>query len=238
MAAAGSPAAASAWLGDGTEWNACQADPAPGRHPQRTCTSATRQRLRQRASPAVGDVTDHPPDRKGKHEDPTRACRPAFTAATSTVVTLAAVQPADAANFFSIQNFGSGSCIQPPPDQSTATGAQLVQEPCNTDVAAQRWALNALGGGNYQILNQSTGGCLNAHGPNTDRTRVDTFPCSRISNQRWHIDPSIPHAVPTRIVSAIGGRCLDVSAGSSANDAPIQIYHCTNDNAAQAWLIH
>lgn len=158
--------------------------------------------------------------------------------ATSTAFVVAG-QPAHAApRFFTIQNFGSGKCIQPPPANSADTGVQLVQEPC-TGSAAQHWSPISLGGGNYQFLNQGTGGCMDAHGANVNGTPVDTFPCSGISNQKWNVAPSIPNAVPTRIVSKVSGgsRCLDVSGGSLADGGRIQIYNCTNDNAAQAWLI-
>jgi hypothetical protein len=157
--------------------------------------------------------------------------------AVSTVVALAPVQAASAATFYSIQNFGSGKCIRPPPANSTDIGVQLVQETCNGS-AAQHWAPISLGGGNYRFLNQSTGGCMDAHGPNANQTPVDTWPCNSISNERWSVGPAIPNSVPTRVVSAIGSRCLDVSGGSLADGAPIQIYTCTNDNAAQVWLIH
>ncbi|MGW1057973.1 RICIN domain-containing protein [Micromonospora rubida] len=159
-----------------------------------------------------------------------------LAAAGSTAVALAPAQPASAATFYTIQNFGSGKCIQPPPANSTDIGVQLVQMTCNGS-AAQRWAPISLGGGQYRFLNQSTGGCLDAHGPNANKTPVDTWACNSISNEKWQVTPAIPNSVPARIVSAIGSRCLDVAGGSPADGAPIQIYACTDDNPAQVWLI-
>ncbi|GIH02216.1 hypothetical protein Rhe02_02830 [Rhizocola hellebori] len=96
---------------------------------------------------------------------------------------------------------------------------------------AQLWILTSLGGNDYQFANVYTTGCLDAHGPNADRTVVDTWPCSRISNQRWTVTPH-------KMVSAVGGRCLDIAAGSLEAGAPAQIYHCTNDNWAQKFTVY
>lgn len=139
--------------------------------------------------------------------------------------------------FVSIRNYGSNLCIQPSPASPGSIGVQLTQEPCDGN-PAQVWGINDLGGGNYQFQNQSTGGCMDAHGANADRTPVDTWPCSTISNQRWHVGAPLPNAVPAQVVSAIGSRCLDVQGGGGLPGTPIQIYHCTSNNAAQVWLLH
>ena len=39
--------------------------------------------------------------------------------------------------------------------------------------------------------------------------------------------------MPAQVVSAIGSRCLDVQGGGGLPGTPIQIYHCTSNNAAQ-----
>ncbi|KUN75561.1 RICIN domain-containing protein [Streptomyces griseoruber] len=166
-----------------------------------------------------------------------RALAGAVAAAALAAAGLASTTaPADAADFLTIRNFGSNMCIQPNPADPTSTGVQLVQEPCDGS-AAQQWSKVSLGSGNYQFVNRNTSGCMDAHGPNADRTPVDTWPCSSISNQKWNFAPTIPNALPAQLVSAIGGRCLDVAGGSWDAGAPIQIYHCTSDNSAQAWLI-
>jgi hypothetical protein len=150
--------------------------------------------------------------------------------------TAAMAAPAEAASFVTIRNFGSDLCVQPGRSNPTSTGVQLTQEVCDGSLA-QQWTPVSLGGGNYQFVSRSSGGCMDAHGSNTDGTPVDTWPCSTISNQRWNFSPAIPNALPARIVSAIGNRCLDVTQGSGDPGTPIQIFHCTSDNAAQAWLI-
>jgi len=42
---------------------------------------------------------------------------------------------------------------------------------------------------------------------------------------------------PNRIISAVGGRCLDVAGANNANGTPIQVVVC-NGNAAQDWTIN
>ena len=52
-------------------------------------------------------------------------------------------------------------------------------------------------------------------------------------SQTWYLDP----AVPTRIVSDIGGRCLEVAGGSLVQGAYLQTYHCTSNNPAQIFVL-
>ena len=156
--------------------------------------------------------------------------------AASAAVAVAAAQPANAVeNYRLIQNYGSGLCLQTPPGNETSVGWQLVQQPCNPAVVAQRWALNNLGGSTYQLINLASGGCMDAHGAYVDRTPVDTWPCSTISNQRWTITGTF------QFKAAANNKCLDVAAGSLAPGAPIQIYGCTSEplrnNPAQAFFI-
>jgi hypothetical protein len=162
-----------------------------------------------------------------------------LSAAAATGLALATTAaPASAANLYQIQNYGSGMCLQPPPGNISDTGVQLVQEPCNGQ-PEQKWSPTFLFSGRYRFTNASTGGCLDAHGRDANRTPVDTWPCSGISNQTWAIGFSLPNSVPRQIISKVseGSRCLDVAGGSLEAGAPIQIYTCTNDNTAQAWLV-
>ena len=160
-----------------------------------------------------------------------------LTAVGLVAVGLARSAQADVVPYRLIQNYGSGMCLQPPPGHVTEVGFQLVQAPCHEGLIEQRWTLESLGGNSYRWSNRSTFGCMDAHGPNANRTPVDTWPCSTISNQRW-----IMQGGNFYIKSAIGGRCLDVAGGSLQAGAPIQIYACTSDNPlsdnpAQAWFI-
>ena len=43
--------------------------------------------------------------------------------------------------------------------------------------------------------------------------------------------------MPTRIVSEIGGRCLEVAGGSLVQGAYLQTYHCTPNNPAQIFVV-
>jgi hypothetical protein len=157
-------------------------------------------------------------------------------AAAGTCLTVA--QPASAANFFTIRNFGSQLCIQTPPGRPNA-GEQLVQELCSPTDPAQRWAPVALGGRDFQFVNQGNGLCMRVRRVNADFTPVETIDCTPISDSRWTFTAPIPNSVPNQIISRIAGgnRCLDISNSSKLPDAKVQIFHCTRDNAGQAFLI-
>jgi hypothetical protein len=155
--------------------------------------------------------------------------------ALATMCSLAGGQPAHANGWFVIKNLGTGECLQPDPSDTTDVGVRLVQEPCHADtVVAQRWTiLTAPDGQHTQFQNQSTQGCMDAHGPNADHTPVDTWPCSGISNQRWTFGPFSP----SYVVSVIGNRCLDVLGGSSEDGTVIEIFHCLSPDLTQGWFI-
>jgi hypothetical protein len=155
-----------------------------------------------------------------------------FATAASAALALSGALPAAAAGpNFTIFNYGSAMCIQPPPGNLTI-GAQLVQEPCNGS-PEQQWNTISLGSSKYRLVNQSTFGCMDAHGPFTDGTPVDTWPCAGISNQVWSSSQVLPHSFSPFTLKA-GGKCLDVSGGSHSAGAVLQIWTC-NGTAAQGY---
>lgn len=156
-----------------------------------------------------------------------------FATVLSTVFVLSGALPAQAAAPFEIFNYGSAMCIQPPPGNLTI-GAQLVQEPC-TGAPEQRWNTIPLGSDKYRLVNQSTFGCMDAHGPSADGTPVDTWPCAGISNQVWTASQTLPHRFsPFTLKSAVGGKCLDVEGGSKIAGATLRIWTC-NGTPAQGF---
>lgn len=102
-----------------------------------------------------------------------------------------AQSPAAAASFGILQNL-SGLCVQPSPADPTGIGVQLVLATCDSNNQAQHWATVLVGGGKYRLLNQATGGCMDAHGPYVSGTPVDTWFCGNISNQVWADGPPSP----------------------------------------------
>ncbi|MFI7542736.1 RICIN domain-containing protein [Actinoplanes sp. NPDC049599] len=154
-----------------------------------------------------------------------------FAAVLSTAFALSGAPPAAAAGPpFEIRNSNSAMCIQPPPGNLTI-GAQLVQEPCNGSLE-QQWNTISLGSDRYRLVNQYTLGCMDAHGPYTDGTPVDTWPCAGISNQVWSSSLSLPTS--SLFTLKAGGKCLDVSGGSHSAGAVLQIWTC-NHTPAQAF---
>ena len=117
-------------------------------------------------------------------------------------------------------------------------GATVVQQTCDGR-ASQRWAEVPLGGGVYRFVNQLNGACLDVRdGRDADWQPVQTWGCNGARGMMWRV-PYIPAFVPVQIRTALpSGRCLDVRGGSYQENAVIQIYRCTSNNAAQSWWIH
>ncbi len=55
--------------------------------------------------------------------------------------------------------------------------------------------------------------------------------------RRAQVPANLDPSVPTRIVSEIGGRCLEVAGGSLVQGAYLQTYHCTPNNPAQIFVV-
>jgi hypothetical protein len=151
-----------------------------------------------------------------------------FAAVLSTALSLSGALPAAAVGPpFEIRNSNSAMCLQPPPG-NLVIGAQLVQEPCNGNLE-QQWNTIPLGGDRYRLVNQHTLGCMDAHGPYTDGTPVDTWPCAGISNQVWSASHPLPHSGPFTLKA--GGKCLDVAGGSHAAGVALRIWTCNHTPA-------
>ena len=148
---------------------------------------------------------------------------------------------ASAATPGTIVNWGSGFCADVGHYGNLyENGVRIQQWACGTD-SRQVWQLvvtanpnNKLG---YKVVNGASGKCLDVvDGKNADRTPVQQWDCRFghfAASQTWYLDP----AVPTRIVSDIGGRCLEVAGGSLVHGAYLQTYHCTPNNPAQIFVV-
>jgi Ricin-type beta-trefoil lectin domain-like len=163
-----------------------------------------------------------------------------FAGATVAGTSLASAQVSNASAGFFIRNFGSQKCIQTDPNFPGQADVQLVQETCNSTVPdpAQEWFFDPIGSGLYHIVNVGNGLCMRALS-NTDVAQVQTIDCTGISDEKWSLNGlSSPLSVPATINSKISGgnRCLDVVQGSHADNAKIDIFHCTSNNAAQVFI--
>ena len=77
---------------------------------------------------------------------------------------------------FSIVNYGSGLCLEP---NGSGLGAPVLQQPCDSTRAAQRWVLSPATPTQYQIANKGFPTCLDVRdGHNADRTVVQQWSCN------------------------------------------------------------
>ena len=161
--------------------------------------------------------------------------------ASTAAIMLVGAQLAHSVGPNRITNWGSRLCLDVGHYGNLhENGVRIQQWGCSGD-SRQVWNFivtanreNKLG---YKISNAGSGKCLDVeNGRNADRTPVQQWDC-RIghfaASQTWYVDPS----VPTRIVSEIGGRCLDVAGGSLVEGAYLQTYHCTANNPAQIFVL-
>jgi len=140
-----------------------------------------------------------------------------------------------------IVNWGSGFCADVGHYGNLyENGVRIQQWGCGTD-SRQVWQLvvttNKDLRNGFRLVNGASGKCLDVvDGKNADRTPVQQWDCrfgQFTPSQTWFLDP----AVPTRIVSDIGGRCLEVAGGSLVQGAYLQTYHCTSNNPAQIFVL-
>ncbi|TDP94021.1 ricin-type beta-trefoil lectin domain protein [Labedaea rhizosphaerae] len=62
-----------------------------------------------------------------------------------------------------------------------------------------------------------------------------TLPAATSATFTWSGDQSTGGGTPTgKAITGLGGKCMDVAGGSSANGTAVQLYDC-NGSAAQAW---
>ena len=140
-----------------------------------------------------------------------------------------------------IVNWGSGLCLDVGHYGNLyENGVRIQQWGCGTD-SRQVWQLAVTTNkdlrNGFRLVNGASGKCLDVvDGKNADRTPVQQWDCrfgQFTPSQTWFLDP----AVPTRIVSDIGGRCLEVAGGSPVQGAYLQTYHCTSNNPAQIFVL-
>jgi hypothetical protein len=107
---------------------------------------------------------------------------------------------------------------------STTAGVAIVQWPCG-GVAAQRWALVAVGK-NYHIVSAGSGLCLNISGGSTTAgAAIIQWPCQSASstNDQWSV---VSVGEYYQIVSAYSGQCVNVDNNSQAESAVLIQWPC------------
>ncbi|MER5435555.1 RICIN domain-containing protein [Streptomyces sp. NPDC002588] len=159
----------------------------------------------------------------------------AATAATS-------VGPLNIGAAFTVINKGSGKCLDVK-DQSLLPAAQVWQWTCNSTDPNKNWLLEPVASapGYYALRNLRSNLCLDLRaGSEADvvnGTRTQQWDCvpDAISSERWQL--KVSSAVPGyfTVVSAVKGMCLDLSGGSSADGAQVQVWDCLGPVNNQLW---
>ncbi|MEU8617477.1 RICIN domain-containing protein [Streptomyces sp. NPDC048623] len=157
----------------------------------------------------------------------------------SLAATAAPAGAASATNTVTVKNVAGGTCLEMP-GWTSEWGAQATVWGCNGG-DNQNWVFNAMGGGFFQIVNRSSGLCLELPGlpPSTaDGTRVQQWPCNGGRNQLWWFDHwgsgSGDGSRTAEIKNAYAG-CLEINGWQSGTwGTGAQLWSC-NGGANQRW---
>lgn len=134
-----------------------------------------------------------------------------------------------------ILGYDAGRCI----DEGRHTALYeraLVQQPCSSDAATQRWRIETETGGALRIVNEGSQRCI-AH---DDGTRVVARRCSADDpSQRWQ---ARRHGNTFTLGPQEGTGCLEVSGQTRKAGAPIELVRCDESGtgeyaSSRLWII-
>jgi hypothetical protein len=162
------------------------------------------------------------------------AAAPAASPTTSHAAAPAAIKPAVSGGFYQIVNSHSGKCLDvKSEDNYYAVGARVQQYHC-TGVLEQHWAI-ALAADNqyFSLVSQRSGYCMEPSliPGNINGVQVDQAVCNSMDYQQWR---SVSAGTNQVYLVNKNGLCLDVSGGSTADHAKVQLWSC-NGTGAQIW---
>lgn len=120
-------------------------------------------------------------------------------------------------------------------NSSTANGA-IVQQYNYVGGSNQKWIINDVGNGYYDIVNVNSGKCLDVTNSSTaNGAVVQQWGYAGGTNQQWQI--IINSAGYYEILNRNSGKCLDVTGSSTSNGAVIQQYTFAN-GLNQLWQLN
>jgi hypothetical protein len=130
----------------------------------------------------------------------------------------------------------SNLCLAAPLGRTDA-GAQLVQRTCGTDFGTGFLLVAKDQPDTYELVNSGTSRCADVLGSSVDDgAPVVQWDCNGGASQTFQLSPLTDTTGAdtgyVRIVAAHSGKCLDVTAISADEGAPIQQYAC-RDPAAE-----
>ena len=137
------------------------------------------------------------------------------------------------ADIFRLMNTATDQCADLPVKAPTSDA--VVQEPC-TQRPTQVWlAQPSPTTFDFQLVNQSSGLCMDLDRAANDGTHVVQATCSpKLPSQRWQFLFG-PVVGPVRVVHQATGQCLEVEDGSLAEGAPLQVSPCDSSVPHQVW---
>ena len=118
--------------------------------------------------------------------------------------------------------------------RSTSNGGNVQQWNYNAGTN-QRWRIEPLTGGGYQVVAVHSGKCLDVSGGSTaEMANVQQWTCHGGPAQQWRVEPLGGGVV--QMVNVNSGKCLDVAYLSTENGANVNQYSCGR-GTHQQWRI-
>jgi hypothetical protein len=132
-----------------------------------------------------------------------------------------------------LTSVNSKKCLEVTNGSST-DGALTQQWSCNNS-ARQKWRIETVASGGYEVVSLSSGKCLDVSDVSTnDGASIQQWSCANGNNQRWRIEPMDNNAF--RLVALHSNKCLDVSGVSTADGAAIHQWGCHDGNNQKWWI--
>jgi len=158
-------------------------------------------------------------------------------AAAGVLTVSAAANAASASTFNEIRNAGTNKCLDvTAEDGYYNVGARVQQYHC-TGVQEQKWRaiqINSVDGYNptWEVVSQRSGLCLGRGGSAFDGVQAIQMPCDGSRQVAWYIG-NLQNG-NYLLLNIYDGRNLDLSGGSSADHAKVQLW-TYNLSSAQQW---
>lgn len=138
------------------------------------------------------------------------------------------------ADTFRLMNITTNLCAGP--SARPETSGTVVQRLCTTGVPGVVWRAEPLPAATFvQLVNESSGQCMDLAGVVGDGIPVVLAPCSpELASQQWQF---VTSGVPSRltIVNGALGKCLEVEGDSAPVNAPVQVSTCVFAARRQVW---
>jgi V8-like Glu-specific endopeptidase len=135
-----------------------------------------------------------------------------------------------------LMNAKSGKCADLAND-NLSDGAKVAQYPCEGDhTPTQRFELNAVGGGYFQLRDVASGRCLSARSPGFG-DKVSQFSCNSADRlQHWKFENGSD--VVTDIRNRDKDQCLGIDGASLDDEADLGVWACggSGPGSNQSWV--